>query len=205
MRPVVRDPRAVVVVAATGVEAKALRRSLPAERVYESGIALARGKVPPCDLAISAGLAGALRTGLATGTVLVPRRIGTAGGAVRECDRAFVERALAAARARGFDVCDEPLLTAERLVHGAERARWARSGFAAVDMESALIDAPSVACVRIVLDTPEREISPAWEHAWRVFLTPAAWRDLPFLAREGPKCAARSAQVIAAALASGGF
>jgi hypothetical protein len=66
-------------------------------------------------------------------------------------------------------------------------------------METGLLHAPRVACVRVILDTPLREISPAWGNPARALLDVRAWRDLPFLMREGPRCAAVAARVAVSA------
>jgi 4-hydroxy-3-methylbut-2-enyl diphosphate reductase len=72
-----------------------------------------------------------------------------------------------------------PVASADHLVHGAERGELARRGAVAVDMESAWL-APAAAgrpfaVLRVVLDTPAREI-------WRPLATlaggVAAWRAL---------------------------
>src|SRR5207253_2318191 len=66
-----------LVVVATGLEARAVRRALPAASVMLAGVALSRlpagrsvtGAVVTC------GLAGGLRGGVPTGAVLVPRQV----------------------------------------------------------------------------------------------------------------------------------
>jgi hypothetical protein len=194
----------VTVVTASGLEYSKARRALGASvEVLRAGIAL-RERADRIDgIAISCGVAGALVSGLPTGTVLVPQRAATMDGVVRACDTAMSERLRAAAHELGCEPVDADLLTSATLVRGAERSRWAARGYAAVDMETALIDADAIACVRVVLDTPEHEISAAWLSPVRAALTPAAWRDLPFLLREAPRCAALAAAVIARAIGSG--
>src|SRR2546429_5554522 len=56
-------------------------------------------------------------------------------------------------------------------------------------METGLVLADRVATVRVVLDTPDRELAAAWTRPGRALRSPAAWRELPWLAREGPPCA----------------
>lgn len=193
------DPHAVTIVTATGVEYAAARKAAPAGvRVVQAGIALARTR-DFGEIAISCGLAGALRRDLPTGTVLVPRSVGRPDGTTLECDAEIVAALCEAAQRLGHHPVDAPLLTSENLVHGSERATWAPR-YAAVDMETGLITASRVACVRVVLDTPQREISPVWLHPARAIAHPRAWGDLPFLAREGPRCARIAAQIAAAAL-----
>jgi hypothetical protein len=62
-------------------------------------------------------------------------------------------------------------------------------------METGLLRAPRIACVRVVLDTPQREISTAWARLYSVILTPRAWLDVPFLMREGGRCSNIAGQV----------
>ena len=148
-------------------------------------------------LVISCGLAGGLRTGLRTGTVLVPASVRRPDGTELRCDAPSVDALTRAALRFGFEVVHDPLVTSATLVHGAERKRWAAQGYAGVDMETGLLQAPRVACVRVILDTPEREISPAWVRPARAVLQPRAWLDLPFLMREGPRCSAIAARIAA--------
>lgn len=166
--------------------------------VVECGIALAKHTAFE-DLAISCGLAGGLRAGLPTGTVLVPLRVRRPDGSELQCDPAAVDALAAAASRLGYTVVHDPVVTSETLVHGAERARWAAQGYAGVDMETGLIAAPRIACVRVVLDTPQKEISPAWLQPARAMLQPRAWLDLPFLMREGPRCSQIAAKIAAQA------
>lgn len=189
----------VTIVTATSTEASAVRRVSPSGvQVVECGIAAIR--VAAFDgLAISCGLAGGLRAGMATGTVLIPRRVRRPDGSEFECDAQAVDALCEAAKRFAHHVVDDPLVTCNALVHGAERATWAQRGYAGVDMETGVLQAPRVACVRVVLDTPEREISPAWLTPARAMLQPRAWLDLPFLLREGPRCSAIAAQVAARA------
>lgn len=153
-------------------------------------------------LVISCGLAGGLRAGLPTGTVLVPARVRRPDGSHVQCDAAAVDALTRAAVRLGFTVVQDPLVTSSALVHGAERAQWAAQGYAGVDMETGLLQAPRVACVRVILDTPEREISPVWVRPAGALLRPRAWLDLPFLTREGPRCSRIAARVAAQAAAS---
>lgn len=189
----------ITVVTATSVEARAARKALPSGvRVVEAGIGL-KDVRDFGDIAISCGLAGGLREELPTGTVIVPCSVRRPDGTALTCDPELSELLRNAARALGQDPIDAPLLTSSTLIHGAERAKWAGE-YAAVDMESGLICATRLACVRVILDTPKREISPAWLNPSRAFLSPGAWRDLPFLAREGQRCARLAAEITAAAL-----
>jgi hypothetical protein len=195
------DAASLTVVTATGLEASAARRALPPSvRVVRGGVALRGHQGSFGECAISCGVAGGLRTDLPTGTVLIPSRVRCPDGSIRECDPDVVSALLSAARALGHDPVDDPMVTSSTLLHAGERQTWSARGYAGVDMETGIIDARRVACVRVILDTPQREISPVWGNPATVVFYPSAWRDLPFLAREGPRCAAIAAKVIAQAL-----
>jgi hypothetical protein len=167
-------------------------------RIIECGIGANRS-VDVGEIAISCGLAGGLRSDLPTGTVVIPRSVRRPDGTTLICDPEIGDLLRDAADRLGHDPIDAPLLTSTSLVHGSERSRWAPE-YAAVDMETGLISARRIACVRVILDTPEREISPVWVKPVQAIFTPSAWRDLPFLLREGPRCARLAAEIIAAAL-----
>lgn len=189
----------VTIAAATNTEARAVRRVAPeGVRVVECGIALAKHTQFE-GLVISCGLAGGLRDDVPTGTVLIPMRVRRPDGSEFDCDAAAVRALTQAAAEAGYGIVHDPLVTSETLVHGAQRQTWARRGYAGVDMETGLLQAPRVACVRVVLDTPRREISPAWLQPWSAMLAPRAWLDLPFLMREGPRCSAIAARIAASA------
>jgi hypothetical protein len=191
----------VTIVAATSTEARAARRFAPPDvAVVQCGIGLARHAAFD-GLAISCGLAGGLRRGLQTGTVLIPRYVRRPDGSQLDCDDAAVDALTYCAARFACEVVQDPLLTSETLVRGTEREAWAAQGYAGVDMETGLIAAQRVACVRVVLDTPEREISPAWVRPARAVLQPRAWLDLPFLIREGPRCSTIAARIAAQAAA----
>jgi len=134
-----------------------------------------------------------------TGTVLVPQRVRRPDGSELLCDDTAVRALLNAAQQLGFQVVRDPLVTASTLVYGSERAALAAQGFAGVDMETGVISASRVACVRVILDTPQREISPVWLTPARAMFAPRAWIDLPFLMREGPRCSAIAANIAARA------
>jgi Phosphorylase superfamily len=186
----------ITIVAATGLEANAARGALPpGTHIEQAGIALSHRRRFE-DIAISCGIAGGLRNDLPTGTVLIPRSVRSPAGETIACDDDLVQAFLNAARELGYDPVDAPLLTSATFVVGLERSKWAAQGYAGVDMETGIIDAPRLACVRVILDTPEREISTAWAKPASVLFHPGAWRDLPFLAREGPCCARIAAEVI---------
>lgn len=172
----------------------------PGIQVIRASIALRANAARIEGPAISCGLAGGLQADLPTGTVLIPRFVVRLDGTRLECDSELVAALTGAAAQLGHRVVDAPLITSRSIVHGAARADLARAGYAGVDMETGLIAADRVACVRVVLDTPRNELSPAWEHPATVFFKPKAWANLPFLAREGPRCARTAAAIAARAL-----
>lgn len=191
----------VTIAAATSTEARAVRRAAPdSVRVVECGIALAKQTYFD-GLVISCGLAGGLRDDLPTGTVLIPHVVRRPDGSDLQCDGAAVQALTEAAHVQGCRIVHDPLLTSETLVYGSQRRVWAQRGYAGADMETGLLAAPRIACVRVVLDTPQREISSAWLRPGRAMLHPRAWLDLPFLMREGPRCS-RIAALIAVAAAT---
>jgi hypothetical protein len=194
------SPDGVTVVAATRLEARAVRRRAPNADVFECGVGCTRSRTAALGVAISCGLAGALRPDLPTGTLLVPSVVETATGTRIACDEAWSARLRAAAKGLGLHAVDAPLLTAGGLVTGAQRADHAARGFAAVDMESGVISTARLAVVRVVLDTPQRELSADWSDPLRAFLRPRNWSQGLWLAREGPRCADLAARVVAAAL-----
>jgi len=191
---------ALTIAAATGLEARAVRRAAPRLHVVETGIALARTDGSSLgDVVVSCGIAGSLRSDLRTGSVVVPGRVLRPNGEVVECDAELTHQLENASRRLGFEPARGALVTTTTLLSGAERAAWAQRGYEAVDMETGLIRADRVACVRVVLDTPDRELSEAWLHPWTVLLTPHGWREIGWVLREAPSCARVAAEVLAAA------
>ncbi len=197
------DPGSLTVVAATRLEARAARRALPGVRVVRAGVGLSR-LVAAAGLGgavVACGLAGSLRADVDTGTVLVPERLVGPDGTERACDPVLVAALVAGARRLGLEPETRPLATTSTLVVGAAREALAASGCVGADMETALLRAERLATVRVVLDTPARDLSAAWRRPATALLRPAAWAQLPWLALEGPRCARRAAAVLAAALA----
>jgi nucleoside phosphorylase len=191
---------AVVVAAATALEANAVRRAAPGLRVIETGVALARAN--PADLGacvVSCGLAGGLREDLASATVLIPHEVRRPNGETLQCDAELVDALLESARRLCIEPVTDPLLTSEQIVNGAERAQWATRGYAGVDMETGLIVAPRVAAVRVILDTPQRELSSDWLNPGRALLNPRNWTQAFWLARAAPSAARLAARIVAGA------
>jgi hypothetical protein len=190
----------ITFVTATSVEYAALRRSLRGVRVVQAGIALSKVRSGFGKIVVSCGVAGGLRAELPTGTVLVPREVRRPDGSTLRCDPEFVDMFAQSARRLGIEPVFDPLLTAAKIVNGDARLEWAAKGYAGVDMETGLIDAPRVAAVRVVLDTPQREISGDWQSPLRAILKPWNWPQAFWLAREAPRNARIAARVVAAAL-----
>jgi len=193
------DSVGVTFVAATALECKALRRELPRARVLQTGIALERNRESLGPIVVSCGLAGGLRADLTTGALLIPREVRRPSGETLQCDAELVEILAARARVLGIDPVFDPLLTSAEILNGSARVQWAERGYAGVDMETGLLDAQRVAAVRVVLDTPQREISAEWRTPLIAILKPWNWSQALWMAREAPKAAALSARVAAGA------
>lgn len=191
----------VAVVTATSVEAKAARRAMPNGNVIEAGIALVRGeRVEGQSAVISCGLAGGLHHDLPTGTVVIPYEVLRTDGSTLQCDRALVEMLVRAARSRGIEPVTDPIVTTAQVINGDRRRAWSDRGYAAVDMETGLLRAERIAAVRVVLDTPLRELSEEWLHPARALLNPFLWPEAVWLARHGPRCAMLAAEIVRDAL-----
>ena len=190
----------VTVVTATSLEYKTARRELPGIRVVEAGVALRSLRDPLAGSLISCGLAGGLHHHHPTGTVLVPGCVLRPDGTSFACDAELVERLSSAARALQVPVSNEPLVTTTHIVRGRERERWSALGYAAVDMETGLLVSPRIAAVRVILDTPLRELSEDWLNPALAAVKPWNWPQMVWLARHGPACARTAARVVAGAL-----
>lgn len=180
-----------------------MRRRVPAVRVVMGGVSLVTLRAAvTTPVALSVGLAGGLDDALAPGTVVVPERLAGSDGELIETDAAWTAALGAASRRLGLPTTGGALITTAEVVTGAARRGWAARGYIAADMESAAIArlAPAVAVVRVILDTPGREISPIWRQPARAALRPGLWRQGFWLARTAPRCALRAADVLAEAL-----
>jgi hypothetical protein len=195
-------PDRIAVVTATPTEARAARRAMGAQGVYEAGVALKKMRDGFGDAVVSCGLAGGLRHDLHTGTVVVPRDVLRPDGTMLHCDEELVDRLLEAAKDLGVATVTQPIVTTAHVVTGAQRTQWAQRGYAGVDMETGLLRAPRIAAVRVILDTPLRELSEDWLNPFIAVLKPWNWPQLFWLARHGPRCAALAAQVAAAAISA---
>jgi 4-hydroxy-3-methylbut-2-enyl diphosphate reductase len=156
----------LLVIAPLRIERMAVRRGLPEALVLRSGMGAARARSAalaatriPADAVAVAGFCGAVAGGLRAGDVVVASEVrGPAG--VTGCASGPVVAALAALGIERVRV--GPVASVDHLVRGAERGVLAGEGALAVDMESAWL-APAAAgrpfaVLRVVLDTPAREI-----------------------------------------------
>ena len=196
-----RDASSVTVVTATPLETWAVRRAVRGGRIVEAGVGLGRLPAREIDNAVvTCGLAGAVRRGLPTGSVVIPEKVLRPNGEWVTCDPCLVGDLVAAARALGLEPERGPLGTATAMVRGEGRQSWAERGCVAVDMETGRLTAARIAAVRVVLDTPERDLSEVWGRPFLVFTHPRAWGEALWLCREAPRCARRAAAVLGAAL-----
>ncbi len=196
----------VEILAPTFLEYWAVRRTLPHARASWAGVRLARWKgARQGSIVVVCGLAGALVPGLRPGTVLIPDRVGLADGGIMHCDPTLVQALVTAARTLHFRPDTGPLLTAQSLIVGGDRHDWSQRGFVAADMETGLLAGRNlrVATIRVVLDSPERGISPDWLRPTKALLQPPLWRELFWLSRVAPRYALRAAHVLKVGLGTG--
>ena len=119
-------------------------------------------------------------------------------GSVLHCDEELTGALIRAALGLRIEPVVDPLLTSDTIVNGSARVRWAALGYAAADMETGRLRAARVAAVRVILDTPENELSSDWANPARALLRPRNWAQALWLATTAPRAAARSARVVAA-------
>ncbi len=218
--PVIAGPRLaasrsrldeVQVLAPTALEYWAARSLRPAVNVVRSGVSLSRRPDLPGDAVILCGIAGGLEPELAPGTVVIPHRVGLADGRIFVCDEVLVQALTAGARSLGFEPDPRPIVTSPTFVRGPDRDYWSRRGFIAADMETGLLAERGlrVATVRVVLDSPSRDITDTWMrpgHAGLRVMDLAGWPSLLaeffWLCRVGPWYSVRAARILRAALGS---
>jgi hypothetical protein len=182
------------------VEAWGVRRRAKGIRVAQVGIG---GSAAPGDasIVISAGLCGGLLPDQAPGSVMIATSVSDETGATHACDPVVAARLERAARSLGFAVVTGSLISTSALVTGSGRSDWAGRGHVAVDMESAAAaaTAPRFGTVRVILDTPRHELSPAWVRPGHAIRNPANWREALWLAIHTPRYALRVGAVLEAA------
>ncbi len=159
----------LLLLAPMGLEARALRRGAPEARIVRTGMGPRRARATAARVAggeepavAVVGFAGALTPELKPGDVVVATELRRRDGStVARCHGAGVIAGMLARR--GFLTHTGPIVSVRAPAFGASRGRLAKSGALAVDMESAWLtvaagDRP-FAVVRVVLDTPERELT----------------------------------------------
>jgi 4-hydroxy-3-methylbut-2-enyl diphosphate reductase len=156
----------LLVIASLRIERAALRRGLPDVPVLRCGMGAARARATAlvaagisADVVAVAGFCGAVGDDLRAGDVVVASEVRGPEGITR-CASGPVVAALATLGTERVQV--GPVACVDHLVYGRQRAVLAGEGVLAVDMESAWL-APAAAgrpfaVVRVVLDTPAREI-----------------------------------------------
>lgn len=153
-----------------------VRTGMGPERTARAVGSLFAGRLPAYGGVLVTGFCAAVAPGLAPGDLVVADEVRAADGSVRavHCPAELAD----ALRLLGHTVHRGPLYSADHVVRGAERRALCRAGSPAVDMESAaaLARLPAglpAAAVRVVVDTPERELLrpatlPSGLRAWRV-------------------------------------
>jgi 4-hydroxy-3-methylbut-2-enyl diphosphate reductase len=148
------------------IECAAVRRRLPGAMVLRTGMGAANSRAAafvaagiPADAVAVVGFCGAVAGGLRAGDVVVASEVRGPVG-VTVCD---VGPVVAVLEAQGIArISVGPIASADHVVHGAERGELAARGVLAADMESAWLATGAagrpLAVVRVVLDTPSREI-----------------------------------------------
>ena len=187
-------------VCAMGIEAWGVRRRARNLRIVQVGI----GGRPPARLpgiVISAGLCGGLLPEQTPGTVVIPSQVVDEQGVARACDPGVVAALERAARYLRLPVAGGSLVSTSGMVTGAARRTWAERGHMAVDMESAAAAASSerFGVLRVILDTPSRELSDAWAAPARAIRQPSNWSEAVWLGINAPRFALRVGAVLQAA------
>jgi hypothetical protein len=201
-RPVQVRPDQLQILSPTALEYWAARRILHTTTVIRSGVKLSRHSGTNGKTAIICGMAGGLDRNLLPGTVAIPRRVGLPDGRIIDCDPTLVRALSTGARTLGFEPDFGLMLTSPTFVTGPDREFWFRRGFAAADMETGLLAARGlrVATVRVILDSPVRNIAEDWVRPGHAILRPSSWADLFWLCGAAPSYSLRAAQVLRAGL-----
>ena len=156
----------LLVAAPMRLEARAVRRGLPAAAVEATGYgprraarwAAAARERPFSALAI-AGTAGGLAADLRPGDLVVGTEVSDGTGTWPVPSWPLLAGEL---RRAGLPVREGRVISVDHLVHGAERARLAAGGAVVADLESAALaqaaDGRPLAVLRAVSDTPDRPL-----------------------------------------------
>lgn len=165
-------PEQLLLAAPMGIEARLVRWGAAGARVHRTGMgprnasaAASRLRELPGDALLVIGFCGALERHLQPGEIVVADRVyaaddeGHTEASVICEDAGHLAHALSQS---GFSVHVAPIVCVGRLALGERREQLRRAGAAAVDMESVWLS-PGAAgrpfgVVRVVLDTPEREL-----------------------------------------------
>lgn len=192
----------LTVVAPTGIEYLAAQIAIRNHTVVRSGIGQQASAIDMGNAAVICGLAGGLSPELKPGTVVIAKSVSEGGDWPIECHSGLVQAFTAGARRLGFSPVEVRLLGSDHIVTGKERASWFSRGFDAVDMESNhwLKREGPVAVVRVVLDTTEHGLDPAWLNPVRALTRPRLWGQLAWMTVYAPLFALRAARVVAAGL-----
>jgi uridine phosphorylase len=190
----------VQAICAMGVEAWGVRRRARHVRVVQVGIG-GRPPAPMLGIVISAGLCGGLLPDQKPGMVVIPTQVVDERGVIHACDPGVVAALERAARYLRLAVVSGSLISTTGMITGAARGRWAGRGHVAVDMESAAAaeTAQRFAALRVILDTPSRELSAAWAAPARAVRQPSNWSEAIWLGINAPRFALRVGAVLEAA------
>jgi len=157
----------ILVLAPLALEARAVRRALPGARVVRAGMSPKRAaaaaeaaRTMPARAVAVAGVCGALDPALRPGDVVVASEVRGPDGSTPVPGAGPL---LAAVRALGLRATLGPIVSIDHVVPRDELIELAATGAIAVDMESAWLapaagDRP-LAVLRVVVDTPDRELS----------------------------------------------
>jgi Phosphorylase superfamily len=195
-----RPDAPVQVICAMGVEAWGVRRRARDVRVVQVGI----GGRPPAGMSgivISAGLCGGLLPEQRPGTVVIPTQVVDEQGVRHACDAGVVAALEQAARYLRLPMASGSLISTSGMVTGAARETWAGRGHVAVDMESAAAadSTRRFGVLRVILDTPTRELSAAWAVPGRAIGHPSNWGEAIWLGINAPRFSLRVGAVLEAA------
>jgi adenosylhomocysteine nucleosidase len=183
-----------------GVEAWGVRRRARDVSVVQVGIG-GRPKTALSGIVISAGLCGGLLPEQMPGTVVIPTEVVDERGVMYPCDPGVVAALTHAAHYLRYPVTGGSMISTSAMITGAGRETWASRGHVAVDMESAAVAESSsrFGVLRVILDTPTRELSDAWAAPARAIRQPSNWGEAVWLGVNAPRYALRVGAVLEAA------